>query len=210
MRIVFSKAADLPRILKCHRKAFPKALSSKLGDEFGVRMFSWYVNDPRGVMFHIENENEIIGYCGGIVIKQPGLPGAATSITQYSFNTFVKSFLSRPWLIFHPELLKKYYFVIRNLSYKLGVKTRQPAPVIPGGFRTNWSLVVIGTIPEVQGKGVGSFLLQEFERLAKEDGVEQVKLSVKTSNEKAIRAYTRNGWTELSKDETSIIMFKNL
>ena len=108
MKCITTTTKDLINIVACHKSAFPDALSSKMGNAFILKMMEWYIKSDRGVLFHLENENnEIIGYCGGIITKQKGLHGAVTSISQYSFNTLILSFLTRPWLIFHPENIKK-------------------------------------------------------------------------------------------------------
>ena len=212
MIIEISKLSDLNKLAECHKKAFPNSLSSQMGNLFIKKMLSWYIVDERGVLFHISENNEIIGYCGGIIIKKSGLPGAATSITQHCFKTFIFSFILRPWLIFHSENIKRFSFIKRNLKYKLGLKklivNNTQEPIIP--FSSSWGLVVIGVNPKYQGKGAGSILLQEFERLAKTDGVQKISLSVKTINLQAIRAYTKNGWITGNNDEDSLNMYKEL
>ena len=173
-------------------------------------MLSWYVVSERGILFHLLENKEIIGYCGGIVIKKSGLPGAATSITQYCFKTFILSFIIRPWLVFHSENIKRFSFIKTNLMYKLGLKqliiSNIHEKIIP--FETSWGLVVIGVNPKYQGKGAGSVLLKEFEKLAKKDGVQKISLSVKSINSQAIRAYAKNGWIAGYNDEDSLNMYK--
>jgi GNAT superfamily N-acetyltransferase len=210
MIIEISKLTDLNKLADCHKRAFPQSLSSQLGGLFIKKMLSWYIFSERGILFHLIENNEIIGYCGGIIIKKSGLPGAATSITQYCFKTFILSFFMRPWLVFHSENIKRYSFIKRNLLYKLGLKKliikNTQVPVIP--FYPSWGLVVIGVDPKYQGKGAGSILLQEFEKLAKKDGVQKISLSVKSINTQAIRAYTKNGWIADNYDEDSLNMYK--
>lgn len=212
MQIVVSQIADLEKLAYCHKKAFPASLSSHMGKRFLRKMLSWYIIDERGIMFHVIADNEIIGYCGGIITKQPGLPGAATSITQHSFKIFVTSFLTRPWLVFHIENLKKISFIKRNLMYKLGLKkvVHANSKILPAEFKTFWGLVVIGVNPQYHGKGTGSLLLQEFERLAKVDLVQKIMLTVKPDNAQAIKSYTRNGWVAGEINQDSLNMYKEL
>ena len=120
MICITTKSKDLINIVKCHKSAFPNALSSKLGNTFILKMMEWYIESDRGVLFHLENKNnEIIGYCGGIITKQKGIHGAVTSISQYSFTTFVISYLIRPWLFFQPEHIQKITYIKQNLLLML-------------------------------------------------------------------------------------------
>ena len=195
MRIRLSTLSDLRQIAQCHKAAFPESLSSKLGSEFTIKMLSWYILDERGVLFHVMEKNEVVGYCGGVITKLPGLPGAASSITQFSFNLFIRSFLLRPWLIVHPENVNRISFVMKNVLVKLQLKkANNLAQSNQENFQTFWGLVVIGVLPKFHGKGFGSILLQEFERLARLDHVDKISLSVKSSNIKAINSYKANGW----------------
>jgi ribosomal protein S18 acetylase RimI-like enzyme len=94
---------------------------------------------------------------------------------------------------------------------KLGLKQKNKLSVQSNeDFVPFWGLVVIGVDPAFQGKGIGSILLQEFEKLAKEDGVTRINLSVKKENSKAIKSYERNGWQILSSNLDSLTMYKNI
>jgi ribosomal protein S18 acetylase RimI-like enzyme len=180
-----------------------------LGNAFCSKMLSWYILEGRGIMTHLEIDGEILGYCGGIITKAPGLPGAATSITQYSLKVFIRSFALRPWLIFHIENLKRIAFIFKNILIKLGIKKS-------GQIKTNeefnprWGIVVIGLVPNMQGKGFGSALLQDFEKRAKLDQVNELSLSVKKNNKKAIQSYERNGWIIKQSDKNSHSMIKKI
>lgn len=194
MKVVVTHKKDLKQIAQCHRSAFPESLSSQLGNWFCQKMLSWYFDSDRGVMIHVEENGKVLGYTGGIIIKKPGFPGAATSITQYSFWPFVFAFVLRPWLILHPENRKRYSFILRNIGFKLGVVKFSKPPVVFEPFQTRWGLVVIGVDPTARGKGIGSALLREFEEMAIKDGVELVGLTVKVVNKQAITVYENSGW----------------
>ncbi len=212
MKIETSQIADLIKIAQCHKIAFPHTLSSKMGSLFIKKMLSWYIVDQRGILFHVSENNQIIGYCGGIIIKEAGLPGAASSITQHSFKVFILSFLLRPWLIFHKENRSRFSFIKKNLFVKLGFakKNLSADSRLINSFESSWGLVVIGVNPKFRGKGLGSNLLQEFERLARIDGVQKISLTVKSNNKKAIKVYENNGWISGSQNEDSLNMYKKL
>jgi len=200
---------DLRGLAKCHKASFPNALSSKLGNRFIMKMLSWYILDERGILFHIKHEDQYLGYCGGILIRQPGLPGAASSITQHSFNTFLLSFISKPWLIFHPENMKRIGFIKKNILTRLGISKRINAPIISKEtFKATMGLVVIGVPASLQNRGYGSEILQQFERIAKEKGFKKIILSVNPNNIKAINAYKKNKWMEEQREKDSLNMYK--
>lgn len=72
-------------------------------------------------------------------------------------------------------------------------------------------LVVIGVKNNFHGKGYGSILLQEFERIARQDGgIKRIQLSVRASNKKAIKSYLRNGWRVLRQDNQTKQLIKEI
>lgn len=211
MKLVHSSRNDIHGIADCHRIAFPSSLSSKLRHSFTQKMLMFYLDDPRGVLFHIEDGDKVVGYCGGIKTYEKGLHGSSTSIAQYSFNAMIKALILKPWLIFHPENLKRIPLIKKNILVKFGLK-EQPIKLVSQNtqFQPSWGLVVIGVDPIFHGKGIGSMLLQEFEKLAKVDGVSKMNLSVNKDNSKAILSYSRNGWIVGEKNIDSLTMYKRI
>lgn len=209
MKCLTSKFEDLNKIVDCHKSAFPNTLSSKLGYTFIHKMMEWYIVSERGVLFHLVNENdEIMGYCGGIITKTPGLHGAVSSISQYSFNTFVIAYLKKPWLFLHYENLKKIPQIFKNILIKFGfrkINTKQSS----GFFSPFMGLIVIGLQEKFQGKGSGAIILSEFEKRGRNTkGIKKLQLSVKPENFNAIKAYKKNGWQIDIESENSVRMIK--
>jgi ribosomal protein S18 acetylase RimI-like enzyme len=94
---------------------------------------------------------------------------------------------------------------------KLGLKKLKNIEQIKqANFQSFWGLVVIGVDPNYQGKGIGSALLQEFERLARIDKVNRISLSVKSTNLKAVKSYISNGWLINKTTIDSLNLMKNL
>jgi GNAT superfamily N-acetyltransferase len=210
MHIVHSSLRDLPQLCEVHKSAFPKSLSSKQGNRFISKMLEWYIVSERGIFFHLENNKEIIGYCGGIITTLPNQEGAVTSISQYSFNEFIKSFLIRPWLLFHPTTLSKYSYIVKNILLRFGLKNKKSSLKSNEEFNTFTGLVVIGLKQEAQGKGAGALLLNEFEEQSIKLRVNRMRLSVIPQNSKAIKAYKKSGWKEGNLSNNSLSMFKIL
>lgn len=210
-KIQHSTSADLQKLAECHKRAFRNSLSSKQGNRFRSKMLEWYILSDRGVMFHICDGDQIVAYCGGIITTEPGMLGAISSISQYAFNDFVLSYLLRPWLLFHPENLKKWRYILRNILCKFKLrKAKNGNKVKKENFRPFMGLVVIGVDPNYQRMGLGTLLLQEFELLGRKNTVHHIQLSVISSNLQAINAYQKNGWVIKETHSTSYLLSKDL
>lgn len=209
----YSSFSDLGKIAVCHRKAFPASLSSALGIRFVTQMLSWYLTSDKLFIFHLENNNgECIGYCGGLISDGTLGTGSASGMAQHTFRAAILAFLKHPWVLFHNEVRNKWPLIYRNIKVKLGlsqknhfsfqqVKIMSKEPTV--------GLVVIGVDPIYQGKGYGSIILKEFERVAIENyGILKLYLSVKADNATAITAYEKNGWLRGEENDGSFYMSK--
>ncbi|MDA8819498.1 GNAT family N-acetyltransferase [Schleiferiaceae bacterium] len=200
--VKISVLKDLEDIAICHQSAFPKALASRQGRKFVSKMLEWYIVSDRGTLFHLRDASKVVGYVGAIYVPEPGLIGAASSITQYAFKSFITSILIRPWLFLHPDVLRRVGFIFKNLSAKLGLKKDLGNLESDSeDFKSHLGLVVIGVERTMQGKGVGARLMNFLAHMAKEDfKVNRLLLTVAKSNKKALKSYQSNGWT-IRKDE---------
>lgn len=204
----------LPSMAKCHRLAFPKALSTAMGQKYVEKMLEWYLVDERAFIFILSEEGNCVGYCGGLKFSGTAGVGSASSMIQYSFHEALTRFLLNPWLFFHPEFMAKYKLAFRNFvkrvgsRFKIKEKTRVISP--SQGAEAHAGLVVIGVDPRKQSKGYGSLLLQEFERISSSLGFKKMSLTVRTDNDRAIKSYLRNGWVSIHVDERSTRMEKHI
>jgi ribosomal protein S18 acetylase RimI-like enzyme len=211
--IKYAIVQDLNKIAKCHIAAFPKSVTSLLGDKVVASMLQWYVSAPNKFLFYIEENKTVIGYCGGFIIDGSDTYGSGSGMTQFGFNQAAVSFARKPWLLFHPEVRKKYAFIFTNVFRKLGLKKEQPMTISTAKIKNQpltAGLVVIGVIPSLQQKGLGTLLQQEFERKAQELGAKRLSLSVRKQNDKAIKSYIRNGYHKSDEIDTSYIMTKDI
>src|ERR1700712_1575130 len=126
------RISDLPSIVKCHQAIFPDALSTAMGSNYVGKMLEWYIAAPQSFLFFIENKGECIGYCGGMV-REPYSEGSASSMVQHSFWAAVKALLSKPVLLFHPEVRTRYSFIIKNVKNRVlrKVVSKHEAPEPP-------------------------------------------------------------------------------
>lgn len=211
--ITYATQHDLYKIAKCHIAAFPKSVTSLLGEKVVASMLQWYLSAPNKFLFYVEENGKVTGYCGGFLMDGSDAYGSGSGMTQFGFNQAAGAFALRPWLLLHPEVRNKYSFILTNVARKLGLKKEQPMAVAqpkPKNEPLTAGLVVIGVVPNLQQKGLGTLLQQEFERKAIEMGAKRLSLSVRKQNEKAIRSYTRNGYVKRDENETSFIMVKEL
>ncbi len=212
--IYYAEKTDLPAIAKVHRKAFPKSLATAMGQAYVEKMLEWFLSTTKTYIFYYKNESDVIvGYCGALLRDGTLSTGSASGMLQHSFNEAVKSFVKRPWLLFHKEMKKKYKLAIRNILFKFFKIRQKNKKNIQSSNAINipvFALVGIGVNPEVFSKGIGSELLKEFERKARELEITKMELTVIFSNDRAIKAYERNGWLRGILNGESLTMFKNL
>lgn len=202
---------DLSLVARCHREAFPKALSSAMGQTYCKKMLEWYISGNQTFIFYLRLDDICVGYCGGLLFDGKHPLGSASSMIQYSFHEAVKAILLRPWLLFHPEFIRKYRLVLKNVWRHL--RRYVGKPVVshpPRNVRPHAGLIVIGVAPAHQGKGYGSMLLKEFENQAKKRGYKHLMLTVLRENKQAIEAYSRNGWIITRQEGYSLTMEKLL
>jgi ribosomal protein S18 acetylase RimI-like enzyme len=201
---------DLKKVALCHKQSFPGSLSSAMGLQYLQKMFTWYLDVNKAFLFHIEDNGECVGYCGGIIKDGTLTTGSASGMMQHSFNAAIKAFALRPYLIFHKEVRKKYPLLVKNLLSRVGIRQN----VISEKERAikkqkpEVGLVVIGVLPEYRGKGISTELMRYFEVKAKENNIYRLQLSVLRKNNRAIGAYKKNGWIISNKKNSVLEMIK--
>lgn len=208
MQIIETSHKEILVVAKCHRAAFPNSFSSQLGTVYVAKMLSWYLDTEKAFIFHLEKNGKVIGYCGGIVNDGTLPTGAASGMTQFSMGAAIKALLLRPWLFFHPELMKRYRFLWRNLKMKFGLYHPELETQKKKDSLQSIGLVVIGVDPKFHGKGYGSKILQTFEKYGTRNNIPNLYLTVKADNYKAIKSYEKNGWKRRRSENNSLSMTK--
>jgi len=205
------KFSDLNKVASCHIAAFPKSLSSAMGVKYVEKMLAWFLTSNKLFLFYLENENEVIGYCGGMV-KINGIGGSSSGMLQHSFYAAIQAILLRPWLLFHEKMLSNFGFALKNITMKFRSFFKEPIRKarIESVYESSVGLIAIGVNPIYHGKGFGSMLLKEFEVTAEKTGITKLQLSVMSNNMEAIKSYARNGWKEVSRTSDSIKMTKRI
>lgn len=201
---------NLAKIAECHRRAFPDALSSRLGQALVFKMLSWYLNSPKRFLFYLSENDKCVGYCGGMVSDGTQVHGSASGMIQHSFRDAFYALLIRPWLWVHPDVVSRYKLIFKNLYFKITGYSKPQLERTQLPIEPHVGLIVIGVDPDYQGRGYASILLREFERVSREKGIYKVLLTVLSENRQAIKAYEKNGWSILEANPKSTMMAKYL
>lgn len=211
MKFFNPQASDLIRIAQCHRSVFPHSLTSKMGLDYLSKLFSWYLATDKAFLLCVEDNGEIIGYAGGMIVDGTLAHGSASSLAQHAFNDSVKALLLRPWLFFHREFLTRFGLFTRNIVIRIRDKfSRNKVRSALTPREPYVGLVVIGVHPTYQGKGYGSIILKEFEEHSVRFGLKRMLLTVNAHNLQAIKSYKSNGWFVVNTANKSVSMEKRL
>lgn len=206
-----SGLSDLEKIVHCHQLAFPRTLSTRLGQRVSLKSLQWYIGHPKRFLLWIDNQGQCVGYVGGMVSDGSQVHGSASSMIQYAFKEVVLALAIRPWLWFHPEILLRYKLIFKNLYFKvIGYNKPMKDRMRHLPTEPHVGLVVIGVHPDYQGKGYGSLLLKSFEQKVHELGYKKMLLTVLADNQVAIRSYSQNGWVIFQNKGKSVSMQKEV
>jgi len=122
------------------------------------------------------------------VIRNSGKPVALISCSEGDLTT--KLILPSFWAFIRidPGLI---FFALRHLNYLYSILTVREA------FADEYYIFVLAVLPEYQGKGLGSQLIQFAEDTARKKKFKKVSLLVSAQNENAIRFYEKHGFKKV-------------
>ncbi len=210
MEIRELKVEDIQDVARCHIKAFPSSLSSRLGLKYTKKSLEWYLNDKRAFLIWCAVDNKCVGYCGGL--RSDGVShGSTSSILQYTMQAAIIGLIKRPWLIFHPEIWKNRKLILKNFLRKFKIKqnaVQETKNSIKPNIEISVGIVGIAVLPSFQSKGIGTFMLKAFEARVSSFNLHRMHLSVRKNNFKAINAYKKNGWEIKDENFNSLSMIK--
>jgi ribosomal protein S18 acetylase RimI-like enzyme len=190
---------DLRQIVDVHMAAFPGFFLTTLGRPFLMVMYRAFLSSPRSVFVVDEAVDGVHGFAVGALKTGGSDRGLAIR--------FLPSFL----LALIPAVVRNPIKVSKKILGQLFTGRGQPD--MPDNSAV---LRSIGVRPEKRGGGLANELLREFEEHAREKGAELVALTTdKTSNERAIGFYKRNGYeidAEFRQDgsRTMLLMKKDI
>jgi ribosomal protein S18 acetylase RimI-like enzyme len=189
-------------------ECFPSSLATKLGREYVMKTLEWFLDSPNRFLYHIEQDARIAGYCGGFSPQTIG-DGSSSGMLQFAFKEAIAGLLRKPYLLFNNEVVQQYRFIWLNIKRKITGKALPiNKPAATTQHPTHVGLVVIGVHPDFRGKGIAEQLLEEFEKRAKAYQRNELVLSVKSENSRAINAYKKSGWSIKNERDKTYVMHK--
>jgi ribosomal protein S18 acetylase RimI-like enzyme len=194
----------LDKVALCHIQCFPNSFGIRLSFNYTKRSLEWFLVGENRFLFHIESDNKVIGYCGGFRSSFAG-DGSTSSMLQYAIREAMEGLIKKPYLLFHPDVLKRYPLIFRNI-FRISFNSKKNTSV--NYDNTKIGLVVIGVHPDYRGKGVFDLLMKNFEQESQKRDASKITLSVKASNLRAIAAYKKAGWQIDAETKKDINMFK--
>jgi ribosomal protein S18 acetylase RimI-like enzyme len=187
---------------------FPLSLATKLGKNYVQKSLEWFLVNPNRFLFHITENGKVAGYCGGFKPVKPG-DGSSSGMLQHAFSEAIKGIIFKPWLLFHAEVANHYPFLWLNIKRKITGKAKPIKPVAKDKpFKQFVGLVVIGVHPDFRGTGIAQALMTEFEKRVRSLEQNELVLSVKKDNTRAIKAYSNFGWQIKEEQAQTYVMNK--
>jgi ribosomal protein S18 acetylase RimI-like enzyme len=176
-----------------------------------TKTLDWFLQSPHRFLFHVEEGEKVVGYCGGFIPQKIG-DGSSSGMLQHAFNEAINGIVTRPWLLFHPEVVSQYPFLWRNIKRRITGKM-VPAPSsanTPATYTPHVGLVVIGVHPEKRGTGIAQLLMKEFEKKSLDHQQHYLVLSVKKENARAMKAYQNFGWSIKEEVANTYVLHKTI
>jgi len=200
---------ELEQVADCHRSCFPSSLSSQLGRAYRIKSMEWFTAGKNRFLFHIVENNMVVGYCGGFISMYKG-DGSTSGIIQYAMPQAVKGVLKRPWLLFSREIISMYPLIIKNITRRFFHANQTSANSAKQNVvnEQKVGLVVIGVHPQYRGKGIFEMLMHEFEKQTAQRRISKMILSVKKNNARAVAAYNKAGWKVSKENNNTLEMMK--
>lgn len=171
--------------VKVHLEAFRGYANTKLGRRYVKQFLLWFSRCKGGIALVAVDGGEVLGY----VVGAPA--GYGSALNRELFPLVAAQALLRPWLVVDRRFVRAAWAKLKSVFSGRPSAVRQPPPVPP---EQTMSLVGIGTRSAHRGRGVGTLLISDFERLAREKGMRMLRLTVYADNAAARRAYERSGW----------------
>lgn len=173
------------QVVDVHTAALPDSLNTGLGTRYLAAFFEWFTGDTESIALtvHVRGSADVVGYVVGAPV------GYSKRLARDLASVSVISALTHPRVLVDRRFLRAAVKrVCAALPYFHESDAGLPLP------SPTYSLVGIAVSRGVQNRGIGSALLDRFERAAETRGVRTLRLSVYRRNAIARSFYERHHW----------------
>jgi ribosomal protein S18 acetylase RimI-like enzyme len=190
MEITKVNNSDIAEISKLHKIAWSKDhFTYYFNINFLQKYYELLIKTEEYCIVAKEN-NEIMGYIIG---------GTKSKV---AIDYFVKKhWFYLLWiLVIHPKFIIEKFFGLINKLFNKTINKKGKIVTI----------FIILVNPKFQNKGIGQKLIENFEILLLENGINEYGLSVRKNNKKGEKFYFRMGFSEYSSNNYSIFFTKTI
>lgn len=183
--------SDIDQIVRIHCAAFPKAALTNLGTKAVSRYYMWQLEGPHDETsaFGVTREGELEGFCFG------GVHPTAISGFLDKNKTFLAWHIAmRPWLIANPLFRDKINRGLKIWKRMFWGSSPQKNTPVQSHMKLPFDILSIAVHPRAQGLGMGQWMMEEAEAVARRTGFYVMSLFVQPDNAQAIRFYEAGGW----------------
>jgi ribosomal protein S18 acetylase RimI-like enzyme len=173
----------------CHIAAFGGHFMTEMGFRWLCSLYRFFINHPGGVCFvAVDPAGKVVGFAAGGQpdIREQFLRFAMRRYPHILFWKFMTRSLVRKVLL--DELFKK--LPLRCTAVSKGNDKELKADGESG------SLLSICVLPDLKGAGVADQLIEIFQKTCAAIGYRHLKLSVVSTNSRAIAFYKKHLWIE--------------
>lgn len=171
-----------------HRAAFPDSALSTLGTEAVRRYYEWQLVGPHdSVALGAFVDGELGAFCVGGIFR-----AKMSGYLRKNRGFLLVQLARHPWLLARAGFRERLVAGLRIV--KLLPPPKNGVPLYQDSDPTSFGILSIAVHPRHQGLGLGRRLMSEAEAIARERGFRKMNLSVKVSNDQAIRFYEGLNW----------------
>jgi ribosomal protein S18 acetylase RimI-like enzyme len=188
IEVVPSDRDDLSAVAAVHIASFPSSFISRIGRDVVESMYAWHLETGTEAALHVAR---VDGRIVGFVLHGRAFGSIDRFVLRHAAK-IVPRIVRHPSHFIGPEQAGRWRQGLTLLRSRL----KRPAAE-PSSTDGSIGILSIGVDPTVGGRGVGSALMAEVERLAIAKGVRTLRLSVRTENDRGRRFYRKLGWVEV-------------
>lgn len=189
----------LSEVVRVHMLSFPTSATTVLGKETVRRYYEWQFVGPHQAHYLAVwlKPGQLGGFCFCGRFK-----GALGGFLTKNRPFLIRQFLLRPWVLRHQEVRSAARDSLSRFIPK-AFAPRPPQPPAAPADRAEparFGILAIAVDPAARRKGFAAALMARAEEIARQTGFQKLELSVRPSNEAAVRFYRTLGWEEILDD----------